>query len=156
MTGMVGIDDVMAKLKTKIQALDENLEIKQCTYPLVTPSAQKAVFLVPATSPKGKAQENVFRHIHKIDIVIIKNWAKTIEESLIHSTEGLIPLMKSIETLLENDVLLGDDGENLLSDVECYPEAYELPGVLFVDNLYARGGILKYSGETNAYEHNRT
>ena len=156
MTGMVGIDDIMTQLKTKIQAEDAGLEILQCTYPLVTPSAQKAVFLVPTTSLKNKAQECTFRHIHQIDIVVIKNWAKTIEESLIHATEGLIPLMKTIETLLENDLLLGDDGEYLLSDVECYPEAYELPGVLFVDNLYARGGILKYSGETNVYEHSKT
>ena len=156
MNGMVGIDDVMAQLKTKIQAEDEDLEVKQCTYPLVTPSAQKTVFIVPATSPKNRAQECTFRHIHRIDLVVIKNWAKTVEESLTHATEGLIPLMKIIETLLENDLLLDDDGEYLLSDVECYPEAYELPNVLFVDNLYARGGILKYSGETNVYEHNRS
>lgn len=148
MSDKVTMTDLLNELDIRIDTISSVREIQILTRPLPQPKKFHAVFIVPEDTPeKFKDGDYTFNHKYPISIIPIIFYAKTQEESLIDSSEGLTQLMDSIEDLLENDFL---DGK--LVSVECCPQAYEIPEDWFIaDNIYTRGGIIRYEGTTNVY-----
>ena len=149
----VTMTSLLNAIDIKIDTIDAVKEILIVTRPLPQPKLLPAVFIVPEDgTEKLKDTDRVFRHIYPISIIPIIFYATTQEESLTHSSKGLIQLMDSIEDLLENNFL---DGK--LVDVECCPAAYEIPEDWFIaDNIYTRGGIISYLGTTHPYRKDKT
>lgn len=145
----VTMTDLLNALDAEIDTIASVKEIQILTRKLQSPSLFPAVFLVPESAPeKYKDGDYVFCHEYLVSIIPIIFYATTEEESLTHSSEGLVQLMDSIEDLLENNLL---DGR--IVNVKCKPEAYEIPEDWFVaDNIYTRGGIISYEVRTHPYD----
>jgi len=148
MSDKVTMTDLLNALDAKIDTISAVEEIIITTRTIRQPSKLPAVFIIPEDdTEKFKDGDYTFNHKYPISIVPIIFYATTPEESLTDSSKGLTQLMDSIEDLLENDFL---DGK--LVSVECCPQAYEIPEDWFIaDNIYTRGGIIRYEGTTNVY-----
>ena len=153
MSDKVTMTDLLNTLATKIDTIGSIKEIQITTRTLSQPKKLPAVFIIPEDgTEKFKDGDYVFNHMYPVSIVPIIFYATTPEESLTHSSEGLIQLMDSIEDLLENNFL---DGK--LVGVACYPADYEIPEDWFIaDNIYTRGGIIRYEGTTHCYRKDKT
>jgi len=149
----VTMTDLLNALDTQIDTIASVKEILILTKKLRPPNLFPAVFIVPeSASEKYKDGDYTFCHEFLVSIIPITFYATTEEESLIHSSKGLIQLMDSIENLLENNLL---DGK--VVNIKCKPETYEIPEDWFVaDNIYTRGGIISYEARTHPYRKDKT
>lgn len=144
----ITMTDLLQTLDTQIDTIASVEEIIITTRPLQQPGKLTAVFIVPEDTPeKFKDGDYTFNHRYPVSIIPVTFFADTPETSLTDSTGGLMKIMDDIEDLLENNFLDG-----MLVSVECYPQVYEIPeDWLIADNIYTRGGIIRYEGTTNVY-----
>ena len=125
-------------------------QILQTTRPLPQPKRLPFIYLVPEEVEKilegNDSSTELIYHIYTISIIVITSYKTTQEASLTDSDNGLVQLMDDIETLLESDTLSAT-----LTNVDVYPETYAIPAEDFIDNIYTRGGILRYEAIEKPY-----
>lgn len=153
MSDKITMTDLLNELDTQIDTISSVKEIIITTRPLQQPGKLTAVFIVPEDDPeKLKDGDYVFSHRYPVSIIPVTFFADTPETSLTDSTGGLMKIMDDIEDLLENNFLDG-----MLVSVECCPQTYEIPeDWLIADNIYTRGGIVRFEGRTHPYEKAKT
>ena len=149
-TGMTALlATIDSALVADISALSA-ANIKQLTEPFPTPTLEPMVYLVPVDVEKMKESNNtdaeVLWHRYSVRIIAWTNYRTTQEESLIHSTSGLIKLMDDIESTLESNMLGG-----ILQNIDVYPVIYNLENRKISDGVYARAGELLCIAETIPY-----
>jgi len=125
-------------------------QILQTTRPLPLPKRLPFIYLVPEEPEKPLIDNDSFtelmQHDYIVSIMIITSYKTTQEGSLTDSDNGLIQLMDDVETLLESNTLVAT-----LQGVDIRPVSYEIPGEDFIDNIYTRGGILRYEAIEKPY-----
>jgi hypothetical protein len=146
-----GMRALLAALDTAIDAgVSSILEIKQVTDPYPLPKQYPAVFLDPKEPEKMKesndTETEVLWHRYPVEIVVWNKYITTEEESLVHSTNGLIKVMEDIETLLESNMLGG-----ILQNADCRVITYNFEERRIADGIYTRAGKLLFTGETIPY-----
>jgi hypothetical protein len=147
-TLLTALDSAIVAGITEITSTEQ---ILQTTRPLPQPKRKPPViYLVPEESEKiledNDSSTELMYHIYRISIIIITSYKTTQEASLTDSDNGLVQLMDDIETLLESDTLSAT-----LTNVNIYPETYAIPIEDFIDNIYTRGGILRYEAIEKPY-----
>ena len=151
-TGMSTILSTLdSKIVNSITAITSTEQILQTTHPLPQPKRKPPViYLVPEEVEKvlegNDSSTELVYHIYTISIIVITSYKTTQEDSLTDSDNGLVQLMDDIETLLESDTLSAT-----LTNVDIYPETYAIPPEDFIDNVYTRGGILRYEAIEKSY-----
>jgi hypothetical protein len=143
-----GMNTILAALDAAIVAgiteITSAEQILRTTRPLPQPKRKPPViYLVPEEVEKvlegNDSSTELIYHKYIISIIVITSYKTTQEDSLTNSDNGLVQLMDDIETLLESDTL-----STTLTNVDVYPETYAIPAEDFIDNIYTRGGILRY------------
>lgn len=148
-----GMGDLLAAIDSALVADISALSvanIKQLTEPFPTPTLWPSVYLVPGEPEKMKESNDtaveVLWHKYPVGIIVWTKYATTQEESLVHSTSGLIKLMKDIETLLESNMLGG-----ILQNIDVSVVTYNREERQIADNIYTRAGELLCVAETTCY-----
>lgn len=146
-----GMNTLLAALDTAIDAgVSSILEIQQITEPYPNPKHWPAVYLNPKEPEKFKQSNDteieVLWHRYPVEIIVWNEYRTTQEESLIHSTNGLIKVMEDIETLLESNMLGG-----ILQNADCEVITYNFEERMITDGIYVRSGKLLFTGETICY-----
>jgi hypothetical protein len=149
-----GMNTILSTLDSTIVAgvsdISSTEQILQTTRPLPLPKRLPFIYLVPEEVEKvlegNDSSTELMYHIYTISIIIVTSYKTTQEASLTDSDNGLVQLMDDIETLLESDTLSAT-----LTNIDVYPETYAIPEEDFIDNIYTRGGILRYEAIEKPY-----
>lgn len=150
-----GMNTILSTLDTTIvagiAAITSAEQILQTTRPLPLPKRDKPfIYLVPEEVEKvlecNDSSTELMYHIYPVSIIVVTSYKTTQEGSLTDSDNGLVRLMDDIETLLESDTL-----NATLTNVNIYPQTYTIPAEDFIDNIYTRGGILRYEAIEKPY-----
>jgi hypothetical protein len=150
----IGMNTILSALDTKLVAgvteITSAEQILQTTRPLPQPKRSPFIYLVPEEVEKilegNDSSTELMYHIYRISMIVVTSYKTTQEASLTDSDNGLVQLMDDIETLLESDTLSAT-----LTNVNIYPETYAIPIEDFIDNIYTRGGILRYEAIEKPY-----
>jgi len=149
-----GMSTVLSTLDTTIVAGISSIasaeHILQTTRPLPLPKSLPMIYLVPEEPEKpligNDSITELIQHSYIVSIIVVTSYKTTQEDSLTDSDNGLIQLMDDVETLLESNTLVAT-----LQGVDIRPVSYEIPGEDFIDNIYTRGGILRYEAIEKPY-----
>jgi hypothetical protein len=149
-----GMNTILSTLDSTIlngiTAITSAEQILQTTRPLPQPKRLPFVYLVPEESEKilegNNSSTELMYHIYRVSIIVVTSYKTTQEASLTDSDNGLVQLMDDTETLLESDTFSAT-----LTNVDIYPETYAIPIEDFIDNIYTRGGILRYEAIEKPY-----
>jgi hypothetical protein len=134
-------------IKSNVTEFGDNVVIQ--TTPFSTPINLPKCIISPTEAPKEIQGNDNFFHTRKFDIYIITRILNT-QDSLVGEDLSLLRLCDSVESLLENNMLV-INGEAKLKSAHIEVASCAIPNKVFADNIFTRGALLFYDSQTMPY-----